>query len=205
MCRWAMKQRSSRLGVGDGRGAPRVLAVIACTATMLAGSVVASGSNDATPGVALPATAQIVLSSGADGVWSRTTTACMRRSMTARIGCRSPRPPCAPIRSCSTTCSGSRRSALTGLAARQRKCPLRDEARLHVGCRKRWRTTPLVPGPSGLPSSFLPDDANPTTPTFSSGEDGWILSSTGPRNRSGLFRTSDGGAHWFFVAPAPFQ
>lgn len=70
---------------------------------------------------------------------------------------------------------------------------------------KRWRTTPLVPGPSGAPSSFLPGDANPMTPTFLNANDGWILAGLGPENRGGLFRTRDGGAHWSFVARTPFQ
>jgi photosystem II stability/assembly factor-like uncharacterized protein len=68
-----------------------------------------------------------------------------------------------------------------------------------------WRTTPLVPGPSGAPSSFLPGDANPATPAFSSADDGWILAGLGPRDRGGLFRTRDGGARWSFVAATPFQ
>lgn len=70
---------------------------------------------------------------------------------------------------------------------------------------RRWRITPLVPGPSGAPLSFLPGDANPTTPAFSSADDGWIIASLGPNDRGGLFRTRDGGAHWSFVADAPFQ
>jgi photosystem II stability/assembly factor-like uncharacterized protein len=53
--------------------------------------------------------------------------------------------------------------------------------------------------------SFLPGDANPTTPAFSSPDDGWIIAGLGPRDRGGLFRTRDGGAHWSFVADAPFQ
>ncbi len=68
-----------------------------------------------------------------------------------------------------------------------------------------WRVTPLVPGPSGAPLSFLPGDANPTTSAFSSADDGWIMAGLGPRDRGGLFRTRDGGARWSFVADAPFQ
>ena len=183
-----------------------MLAVIACTATMLAGSVVASGSNDATPGVALPATAQIVLSSGAgrglvenhDGVYATVDDGAHWVSIT---------PP-------ALRANPILLDHVFGIAAfGADRVWLLVSANARYGTRlvytwdagRTWRTTPLVPGPSGLPSSFLPDDANPTTPTFSSGEDGSILSSTGPRNRSGLFRTSDGGAHWFFVAPAPFQ
>ena len=70
---------------------------------------------------------------------------------------------------------------------------------------KRWRTTPLASGPSGTPSSFLPGDANPTTPTFLNANDGWILAGSDPRDRGGLFQTRDGGVHWSFVARTPFQ
>lgn len=70
---------------------------------------------------------------------------------------------------------------------------------------KKWRTTPLVPGPSGGPVSFLPADANPTTPTFSSANDGWVVAQLWPNDRGGVFRTRDGGAHWSLVAAAPFQ
>jgi photosystem II stability/assembly factor-like uncharacterized protein len=71
---------------------------------------------------------------------------------------------------------------------------------------KRWRTTPLVPGPSGAPASFLPGDANPTAPpAFLNANDGWIVAILGVGNRGGLFRTRDGGARWSFVARTPFQ
>ena len=68
-----------------------------------------------------------------------------------------------------------------------------------------WRITPLVPGPSGAPLSFLPGDSNPTTPAFSSDDDGWVMAGLGPRDRGGLFRTRNGGARWSFVAYSPFQ
>lgn len=68
-----------------------------------------------------------------------------------------------------------------------------------------WRTTPLVPGPSGGVQSFLPGDANPTTPAFLNAKDGWILAGPGSRSSGGLFKTRDGGVHWSFVARTPFQ
>lgn len=70
---------------------------------------------------------------------------------------------------------------------------------------KSWRTTPLVAGPTGLPSSFLPGDANPMTPTFLNAKDGWILAGSLPGDRGSLFRTRDGGVQWSFVARALFR
>ena len=181
-------------------------AVIVCTATILAGSELASGSNDATPGVAPPATARILLSTGAgrglienhDGVYATVDDGAHWETIT---------PPALHANPLlldhvfGTAAFGTDRiwllvSANAGYGTRL--VYTWDGGRA-------WRTTPLVPGPSGLPSSFLPDDANPTTPTFSSAEDGWILASPGPGNRGGLFRTRDGGARWSFVAAAPFQ
>lgn len=70
---------------------------------------------------------------------------------------------------------------------------------------KSWRTTPLVPGPSGEPSSFLSADSRPTTPAFLNANDGWILATVGRRGRGAIFRTRDGGAHWSFLAMTPFR
>ena len=68
-----------------------------------------------------------------------------------------------------------------------------------------WRTTPLVRGPSGALQSFLPGDANPSTPMFLTADDGWIVADSGSGSSGGLFRTRDGGAHWSFVAKTPFR
>ena len=70
-----------------------------------------------------------------------------------------------------------------------------------------WRSAPVVSERTGAhPSSFLPGGVGPQVPSFSTPENGWILatSRTAP-GRGRLFETHDGGVRWSFVAAAPFQ
>ena len=203
-----MKQRSSRVGAVAGRGARLVATVVVYTATLLAGSVSASGSNEATPVVAPQAEAQIVVPMGVG-----------RGVVENYKGLYE------------TVDEGAHWVTITPPEFRTNPILLNhvigissfgmDRIWLYVSANagygnrlvyswdagKSWRSAPIVSEQTGShPSSFLPGGAGPSVPEFSTAENGWILASSGTaRSRGSLFRTRDGGVHWSFVAATPFQ
>jgi photosystem II stability/assembly factor-like uncharacterized protein len=183
----------------------RLLAtVFVCAATTLVGSVVASGSNDTTP----PGEAQFVVSTGAgrglvenyDGVYETVDDGAHWVTIT---------PP--DFRTNPILLNDVQGISSFGMD----RIWLYVSANASYGSRllyswdagRSWRSAPIVSEQTGThPSSFLPGGAVPSVPSFSTAENGWILATSGTApGRGSLFRTSDGGVRWSFVAAAPFQ